>query len=69
MWCVCGVCGVCGVCVCGVCVCERVNTPMGPSILLQSFPAMLLEEAAEVLTDKGLSDNTGDTLEDVELTL
>ena len=64
MWCVCGVCGVCV-----VCVCERVNTPMGPSILLQSFPAMLLEEAAEVLTDKGLSDNTGDTLEDVELTL
>jgi len=30
---------------------------------------MLLEEATEVLTDNGLSDNTGDTLEDVELTL
>ncbi len=50
-------------------MCDRVNTPMGPSILLQSFPAMLLEEATEVLTDNGLSDNTGDTLEDVELTL
>ena len=54
---------------CVWCVCERVNTPMGPRILLQSFPAMLLEEAAEVFTDKGLSNNTGDTLEDVELTL
>ena len=46
-----------------MCVRVRVCVPMGPRILLHSFPVMLLEEAAEVLTDNGLSEDTGDTLE------
>lgn len=52
-----------------MCACVCVYIPIGPRILLHSFPGMVLEETAEVLTDKGLSEDTGDTLEVVGLAL
>ena len=62
-----------------MCVCVRAcafvhlsvheRVPMGPRTLLHSFPVIVVDEAVDVLTDKGLSVGTGDILEFAELAL